>query len=93
MHAGTCNEKPEARAYSFTHQLDKKQETVYCPRSFDLWSGKFLADIQSSSFAALRGKAFKYVKEYALAGTVVHETTHYAAVMGDLVTDGEDNMT
>ncbi|KAJ6076961.1 hypothetical protein N7499_008942 [Penicillium canescens] len=71
------------RGYTWKNKITNKEETVYCPSSFQLWNGGHIADRQSSTFASMKGKTFKDVKEYAAAGTVLHETTHSEKVMGE----------
>ncbi|KAJ5437721.1 hypothetical protein N7445_006265 [Penicillium cf. griseofulvum] len=49
--------------------------------------GKVLSpDRQSSTFASMKGKRFKDVKEYAAAGTILHEVTHSEKTLGDYAT-------
>jgi hypothetical protein len=90
-HHVTCHENPKARAYTFYHNTDIKDETVYCPGSFNLWGGKNLAAIQSSSFQSLKGQRMSYVKEYSAAITVFHESTHCEGIFGDNFTRGKDS--
>ncbi|KAJ5117809.1 hypothetical protein N7448_011441 [Penicillium atrosanguineum] len=44
-------------------------------------------DMQSSTFESMKGKTFKDVKEYAAAGTALHETSHSENVLGDHATE------
>ena len=89
-HQMACHEAPTMRGYTWKNKITNKEETVYCPSSFPLWNGGHIADRQSSTFASMKGKTFKDVKEYAAAGTVLHETTHSEKVMGeDYATEGE----
>lgn len=89
-HHGTCHQSATTNGYSFRHLTHRREETVYCPRGFDMWKGKNLAAIQSSTFQSLKGKHLKYVKEYAAASTVFHETTHSKQVLGNDYTEGEN---
>lgn len=89
-HEKACHEAPNMRGYTWKNKITNKEETVYCPSSFLLWDGRHIADRQSSTFESMKGKTFKDVKEYAAAGTVLHETTHSEEVMGEYYsTEGE----
>lgn len=90
-HKTTCHESTTVRAYVFHHETDDGVEMVYCPRMFDLWGGKSLAAIQSSSFQSLKGQHMKYVKDYAAAGTVFHEHTHSKGILGERYTEGQSS--
>ncbi|CAI7670798.1 unnamed protein product [Penicillium pancosmium] len=87
-HKVTCHETSKVNGYHFFHKSNDKEETVYCPKSFDMWAGKTLAEIQSSSFQSLRGKPLQYMKKYAAASTVFHETSHSYNVLNDWQTFG-----
>lgn len=88
-HTMTCHERPSMRGYTWENKFTGKEETVYCPNSFPMWNGRHIADRQSSTFASMKGKTFKDVKEYAAAGTVLHEVTHSEKTLGDYATEGE----
>lgn len=88
-HTMTCHERPSMRGYTWENKFTGKEETVYCPNSFPMWNGRHIADRQSSTFASIKGKTFKDVKEYAAAGTVLHEVTHSEKTLGDYATEGE----
>ncbi|KAJ6133676.1 hypothetical protein N7471_008891 [Penicillium samsonianum] len=86
-HTMTCHERPSMRGYTWENKFTGKEETVYCPDSFPMWNGRHIADRQSSTFASMKGKTFKDVKEYAAASTMLHEVTHSPKTLGDHSTE------
>lgn len=91
----SCRENAVAKAYSFINGISDREETVICPRSWALWAERgngFIADFQSSSLAAMRGKKLQDLKDRAAAGTMLHEATHSERLMGtERATEGNSH--